>query len=91
EPLFIAWRLTSDVRYRDYSWAIFSWGYAIVVDVDTVPVRYDDKQETFSCETLKYLFLTFSDQSVLPLDEYVLNTEAHPLPIFRPTIQPLFS
>ncbi|KAJ6559325.1 glycoside hydrolase [Mycena sp. CBHHK59/15] len=101
ESLFIAWRLTGDVRYRDYSWAIFSsiekhcrlpgGGYATVVDVDTVPVRHDDKQETFSCETLKYLFLTFSDASVLPLDEYVLNTEAHPLPIFRPTVQPLFS
>lgn len=30
-------------------------------------------------ETLKYLWLTFSDESELPFDKYVLNTEAHPL------------
>jgi hypothetical protein len=33
-------------------------------------------------ETLKYFYLLFADESVLPLDEYVMNTEAHPLPIF---------
>ena len=31
-------------------------------------------------ETLKYLFLLFSDdETLLPLDKYVFNTEAHPL------------
>lgn len=30
---------------------------------------------------LQYLYLLFSDDSVLPLDEWVFNTEAHPLPI----------
>ncbi|KAG8825522.1 mannosyl-oligosaccharide alpha-1,2-mannosidase [Serendipita sp. 401] len=35
-------------------------------------------------ETLKYLYLLFSDSSVLPLDQYVFNTEAHPLPVFQP-------
>jgi hypothetical protein len=34
-------------------------------------------------ETLKYLFLLFEDDpSVLSFDEWVLNTEAHPLPIW---------
>lgn len=32
-------------------------------------------------ETLKYLYLLFSDDDLLPLDEFVLNTEAHPLPV----------
>ncbi|KAJ7615253.1 glycoside hydrolase family 47 protein [Mycena polygramma] len=102
ESLFLAWRLTGNKRYRDYAWGIFesiekhcrlaSGGYATILDVDTVPVRHEDKQETFyMSETLKYLFLTFADESVLPLEEYVLNTEAHPLPIFRPSIQPMFS
>jgi mannosyl-oligosaccharide alpha-1,2-mannosidase len=35
-------------------------------------------------ETLKYFFLIFSDPSVVPLDKYVFNTEAHPLSIFDP-------
>ncbi|KAJ6568970.1 glycoside hydrolase family 47 protein, partial [Mycena capillaripes] len=102
ESLFLAWRLTGNKRYRDYAWEIFEaiekhcrlagGGYATVVDVDTVPVKHEDKQETFYLsETLKYLFLTFADEAVLPLEEYVLNTEAHPLPIFRPSIQPMFS
>ena len=34
-------------------------------------------------ETLKYLYLTLdeSDPPLLSLDEYVFNTEAHPLPL----------
>jgi hypothetical protein len=35
-------------------------------------------------ETLKYLYLLFSDQDTLRLDQWVLNTEAHPLPVFQP-------
>ena len=29
----------------------------------------------------QYLYLLFSDSSLLPLDQWVFNTEAHPLPI----------
>lgn len=40
-------------------------------------------QESFwLAETLKYLWLLFSDDpSLLPLDKWVFNTEAHPLPV----------
>jgi mannosyl-oligosaccharide alpha-1,2-mannosidase len=42
--------------------------------------------ETFFLgETLKYLYLLFGDDSVIPLDKFVFNTEAHPLPIRRNT------
>jgi hypothetical protein len=37
----------------------------------------------FLAETLKYLFLLFSDDDLVPLDKWVLNTEAHPLPVFE--------
>ena len=44
--------------------------------------RQDDHMQSFFlAETLKYLYLLFSDSSVLPLDVWVLNTEAHPLRI----------
>lgn len=36
----------------------------------------------WSAETLKYLWLTFSDDA-LPLDKWVLNTEAHPIKVHR--------
>nr|POF08089.1 mannosyl-oligosaccharide 1,2-alpha-mannosidase mns1 [Quercus suber] len=42
----------------------------------------DDKMQTFFlAETLKYLYLLFSPPSVISLDEWVFNTEAHPLKI----------
>ncbi|KAK7466256.1 mannosyl-oligosaccharide alpha-1,2-mannosidase [Stygiomarasmius scandens] len=96
ESLFLAWRMTGDIKYRDYAWNIFQavekhcrladGGYATVINVDSVPVVHEDKQETFFLsETLKYLYLIFSDTSVLPLTEIVFNTEAHPLPVFSPT------
>jgi len=57
ESLFIAFRLTGDSRYRDWGWEIFSaiekhcrvpsGGYASVMNVDQLPVIWDDKMETF--------------------------------------------
>ena len=87
------WRLTHDQQWRDRGWAIFtslrrharleSGGYASVESVEEVPVRFrDGPMESFwLAETLKYLFLLFSDDSVLPLDQWVFNTEGHPLPV----------
>ena len=31
---------------------------------------------------LKYLYLLFSNADPVPLDKWVFNTEAHPLPVF---------
>jgi hypothetical protein len=39
----------------------------------------------FSCfilETLKYLYLLFSPDDLIPLDKFVFTTEAHPLQIY---------
>ena len=44
----------------------------------------DEQPSFFLAETLKYLFLIFSDEDVLPLNEWVFNTEAHPLPVLKP-------
>ncbi|KAJ7088449.1 glycoside hydrolase family 47 protein [Mycena belliarum] len=65
ESLFLAWRLTGNPRYRTYGWEIFqaiethcrvpSGGYASVLNVEQVPVAWEDKMETFfMSETLKY-------------------------------------
>ncbi|KAG7100036.1 hypothetical protein E1B28_001822 [Marasmius oreades] len=102
ESLFIAFRLTGDQIYRKWGWKIFesiekhcrvhTGGYASIINVDEDPARKEDKMESFLLsETFKYLYLLFSDSDVLPLDKYVLNTEAHPLPIFTPTTQTGFS
>jgi len=33
--------------------------------------------------SLKYLYLLFLDEDILPLDRWVFNTEAHALPVFE--------
>ncbi|KAI6232811.1 Alpha-1,2-Mannosidase [Aphelenchoides fujianensis] len=44
-------------------------------------IVHDDVQQSFLlAETLKYLYLVFADDQI-PLDNWVFNTEAHPLPI----------
>ena len=48
------------------------------------PPGLRDKMESFfMSETLKYFYLLFSDEVKIPLDKYVINTEAHPIPIFE--------
>ncbi|KAI9310280.1 glycoside hydrolase [Dichotomocladium elegans] len=95
ESLFIMYRITGDPIYREWGWRIFEMleeharlpggGYAALKDVTRVPPPQDDRMDTFFlAETLKYLYLLFSADDVIPLDKYVLNTEAHPLPIFVP-------
>ncbi|XP_078605184.1 endoplasmic reticulum mannosyl-oligosaccharide 1,2-alpha-mannosidase-like isoform X3 [Branchiostoma floridae x Branchiostoma japonicum] len=97
ESLFYLYRLTGDQQYRDWGWKIFQafekytkvpgGGYSSIGSVkDTKNPRFRDKMESFFLgETLKYLFLLFSDDpNLLSLDKYVFNTEAHPLPIWRP-------
>lgn len=57
-------------------------GYCGIRDVSQVPVSHDDVQQSFFlAETLKYLYLIFSDDTLIPLDHWVFNTEAHPLPV----------
>ena len=44
--------------------------------------RSDKMESFFLAETLKYLYLLFSDDpALLPLPCFVFNTEAHPLPV----------
>lgn len=90
ESLFMLWRATGDRRYREWGWELFQsferhckvpgGGYSGIVDVREASPRKNDRQESFwLAETLKYFYLLFSPESALPLDKFVLNTEAHPL------------
>ena len=91
ESYFVLWRLTHDKKYRDWGWEMFQAfeaksktesGYASVDDVTAEnPVKDGSMPSYFLAETLKYFYLLFADDSVIPLDDYVFNTEAHPFPI----------
>jgi mannosyl-oligosaccharide alpha-1,2-mannosidase len=92
ESLFYLYRFTGLPKYRDYAWTIFqaiethckvTYGYATVTDVHTVPAAHVDHMDSyFLAETLKYLYLIFSDSSIMPVTQWVFNTEAHPLRMF---------
>ena len=49
----------------------------------------DMMQSFFLAETLKYLYLLFSPPTVIPLDEWVFNTEAHPVRIVPRVGEPI--
>ncbi|KAK9467649.1 glycoside hydrolase [Lipomyces arxii] len=101
ESLFVMWRITKDPIYRQWGWEIFEafrkysrledgTGYTSLESVNEIPPRLRDNMESFwLAETLKYLYLLFEeDDSVLPLEKVVFNTEAHPFPKFN--MDPLF-
>ncbi|XP_017782611.1 PREDICTED: mannosyl-oligosaccharide alpha-1,2-mannosidase IA-like isoform X2 [Nicrophorus vespilloides] len=91
ESYFYMWRLTKDPIYREWGWEAVQalekhcrtpGGYTGLKNVyNEEPLQDDVQQSFFLAETLKYLYLLFSDDSLLSLDEWVFNTEAHPLPI----------
>lgn len=58
-------------------------GYSSLANVKTEKSPLRDMMESFFLsETLKYLYLLFSeDRYLLNLKHYVINSEAHPLPI----------
>ncbi|XP_028970336.1 mannosyl-oligosaccharide 1,2-alpha-mannosidase IA [Esox lucius] len=93
ETYMYMWRFTHDPKYRDWGWEAVQalekycrvdGGYSGVRDVYASSPNHDDVQQSFYlAETLKYLYLLFSDDDHLPFDHWVFNTEAHPLPVIK--------
>ncbi|CAG7959801.1 unnamed protein product, partial [Penicillium nalgiovense] len=88
ESVFIMYRLTGDESWRRKGWQMFEaiskytrteLGNAAIHDVTAQkPIHKDTMESFWLSETLKYFYLLFSDPTVVDLDKYVLNTEAHP-------------
>lgn len=95
ESLFYMWRITGDVVYREWGWEMFKsfmnytaiedeGGFTSLSNANVVPPVTRDNMESFwLAETLKYFYLLFSPNDLLPLDQIVINTEAHPFPRFK--------
>jgi len=89
EAFFYMWRATHNPIYREWGWKIFEriqhWcrtdeAYTTLQVADSeLPEKSDLMPSFFISETLKYLYLLFSEDDVLPLDKWVFNTEGHPL------------
>ncbi|KAF1945469.1 seven-hairpin glycosidase [Clathrospora elynae] len=94
ESLLYMWRITGDDIYREWGWEMFqafvkhtivedNGGFSSVSNVNTIPPPLRDNMESFwLAETLKYMYLLFGPNDLLPLDQIVFNTEAHPFPRF---------
>lgn len=93
ESYLMLYRITGDKKYRDWGWdaaqAIQKYtkagpgrGYSGIRNIDSQNPEQDDTQQTFFlAETLKYLYLLFSTNDLISLDQWVFNTECHPLPV----------
>ncbi|WKT44524.1 Glycoside hydrolase family 47 [Fusarium oxysporum f. sp. vasinfectum] len=89
ESVFYMWRITGDDVWRTAAWRMWEAivkqtetqeAFATISDVNKKGSDKRDNMETFwMSETIKYFYLTFDDPNVINLDEWVLNTEAHPL------------
>lgn len=94
ESVFIMYRITGATSFQDHAWKMFesiikhtktSIAHAALHDCTVKDPPMMDRMESFwLAETLKYFYLIFADEELVSLDEYVLNTEAHPLKRRRP-------
>jgi mannosyl-oligosaccharide alpha-1,2-mannosidase len=88
ESVFVLWRVTGDPAWRETAWDMFqavanatetAYANAAILDVNVVGSKQEDYMESFwMAETLKYFYLCFADTGLISLDDFVLNTEAHP-------------
>ncbi|TFK14300.1 Mannosyl-oligosaccharide 1,2-alpha-mannosidase IA [Platysternon megacephalum] len=93
ETYMYMWRFTHDPKYRQWGWEAVEaleqhcrvdGGYSGIRDVYSNHQSHDDVQQSFFLsETLKYLYLLFSEDDLLPFEHWIFNTEAHPLPVLH--------
>ncbi|KAM3968788.1 alpha-Mannosidase class I b [Aphomia sociella] len=94
ESLWYMYQITGNTTYQEWGWQIFQSlekyakvanGYTSLANVKSEkPLQRDMMESFFLSETLKYLYLLFSDDRfVIDFNKYVINSEAHPLPIYK--------
>jgi mannosyl-oligosaccharide alpha-1,2-mannosidase len=89
ESIFVLYRTTGREDLVETAWRMFltvhkhtrtNLANSGLDDVTTDDAMMIDSMEVFWMgETLKYFYLMFSEPDYISLDEYVFNTEAHPL------------
>ncbi|KAF2651923.1 glycoside hydrolase family 47 protein [Lophiostoma macrostomum CBS 122681] len=96
ESIFVLWRVTGNNEFREIAWQMFQAvasateteiANAAISDVSVVGSEKIDYMESFwMAETLKYFYLVFADPELISLDDFVLNTEAHPFKLSKPAM-----
>lgn len=95
ESVFVMYRVTGEQQWAAAAWDMWTaiegatateFGNAALGDISQEHPGKEDSMESFwLSETLKYFYLTFSEPSLISLDDYVFNTEAHPFKIPKPS------
>ncbi|KAK0730948.1 glycoside hydrolase family 47 protein [Lasiosphaeris hirsuta] len=89
ESIFLLYRITGKDDLRDVAWRMFQsvmkatktpLANSAIADVTArgETEKLDSMESFWLAETLKYFYLIFSPPNVISLDEFILNTEAHP-------------
>ena len=81
-------RISGDAAWMDKGWRMWEAimkatrtevGHSAIDDVlDEKPTQLDEMESFWLAETLKYFYLLYSTPDTVSLDDWVLNTEAHP-------------
>ncbi|KAH6641130.1 glycoside hydrolase [Chaetomium tenue] len=91
ESVFILYRVTGRKDLLESAWKMFEaieentktpLANSALDDITVTewkPSQTDSMESFWLGETLKYFYLMFSEPDLISLDEYVFNTEAHPL------------
>lgn len=86
ESAYYLYKITVDssyVKMNEHFWNSIKThckndiAFTAIENVETMEKR-DDMPTFFFAETMKYFYLTFSNQEKYPFDEMIFNTEAHP-------------
>ncbi|TRX99015.1 hypothetical protein FHL15_000357 [Xylaria flabelliformis] len=91
ESLFVLHRTTGRQDLVESAWDMFqainrststqltnSAVWDVTLPLDQAPQFSDSMESFWMGETLKYFYLIFSEPSLINMDEFVFNTEAHP-------------
>ncbi|KZZ89731.1 glycoside hydrolase family 47 protein [Moelleriella libera RCEF 2490] len=92
ESVFVLYRATKRPDLLEAAWDMFesinrvtstdlanSAVWDVTIAQDQKPETTDSMESFWMGETLKYFYLIFSEDDLISLDEWVFNTEAHPL------------
>jgi mannosyl-oligosaccharide alpha-1,2-mannosidase len=94
ESIFVLYRITGKEEWRDIAWDMFTsivnatetpFANAAIDDVTVAGggSKTDYMESFWLAETLKYFYLVFADPELISLDDFVLNTEAHPFKLAK--------
>lgn len=89
---YLMWRITGSNAYREIAWDMFTainescfttYGFGRAKNLNSKPIIQNYQDAHFISQTLKYLYLTFSDSRKLMLYDWVFSSGGNPLRIWN--------